>query len=259
GTGSFSGPTLVPTHAPDCPSPHPDGVAVADIDGDGTRDLVVAYGAAGLVCLVANDGHGQFSAPVPIDAGPASDSVIATDVDGDGDADLVVAGGPWFGAMEKVVSVLLNDGGGTFSSPLGRAVDQWPQYPAAGDLDGDGDVDVVVGMTSGPNVLLLNDGDGTLAPPVELAASGDRTPRVADLDGDLDLDLVISSPLSVLLALDAAAADVTGDGAVDVDDLVAVILAWGACGPPPCPADVNQSGAVDADDLLLVLLAWGPC
>jgi spore coat protein A len=47
---------------------------------------------------------------------------------------------------------------------------------------------------------------------------------------------------------------------VDVDDLIAVILAWGCTTPPsPCPADIDQSGAVDVDDLIAVILNWGPC
>jgi hypothetical protein len=56
-------------------------------------------------------------------------------------------------------------------------------------------------------------------------------------------------------------ADVDGSGAVDADDLVAVVLAWGKCPAPPalCDADVDDSGAVDADDLVEVILAWGPC
>jgi hypothetical protein len=53
--------------------------------------------------------------------------------------------------------------------------------------------------------------------------------------------------------------DVNCSGQVDVDDLIAVILAWGACPAPPapCPADVNSSGAVDVDDLIAVVLNWG--
>jgi hypothetical protein len=56
-------------------------------------------------------------------------------------------------------------------------------------------------------------------------------------------------------------ADTNGSGAVDVDDLIAVILGWGACPPPPpvCGADVDHSGAVDVDDLIAVILAWGAC
>jgi hypothetical protein len=52
-------------------------------------------------------------------------------------------------------------------------------------------------------------------------------------------------------------ADTDGSGAVDVDDLVAVILAWGPC--VECPADIDDSGTVDVDDLVAVILGWGPC
>jgi photosystem II stability/assembly factor-like uncharacterized protein len=53
--------------------------------------------------------------------------------------------------------------------------------------------------------------------------------------------------------------DVNSDGQVNIDDLLAVIGAWGACPQPPatCAADVNNSGAVDIDDLLLVIGNWG--
>jgi hypothetical protein len=56
--------------------------------------------------------------------------------------------------------------------------------------------------------------------------------------------------------------DVDGDGDVDSDDLVAVILAWGQCPTGgACPADVaphpNGDGVVNADDLILVILHWG--
>jgi hypothetical protein len=53
--------------------------------------------------------------------------------------------------------------------------------------------------------------------------------------------------------------DVNGDGEVDADDLIAIILAWGPCPAPPatCPADVDGSGSVNADDLTAVILNWG--
>jgi len=50
--------------------------------------------------------------------------------------------------------------------------------------------------------------------------------------------------------------DCTGDGVVDVLDLLAVLAAWGQSG---VPADVNADGIVDVLDLLAVLAAWGPC
>ena len=58
-------------------------------------------------------------------------------------------------------------------------------------------------------------------------------------------------------------ADVIASGTVDVDDLLAVINAWGACeAPDKCPADIAPLGGndvVDVDDLLTVINAWGLC
>ena len=51
--------------------------------------------------------------------------------------------------------------------------------------------------------------------------------------------------------------DANGDGIVDVGDLTAVILAWGACPPgEACPADIDADGVVSVSDLVLVLLNW---
>jgi DNA-binding beta-propeller fold protein YncE len=51
--------------------------------------------------------------------------------------------------------------------------------------------------------------------------------------------------------------DVNGDHLVDVDDLVAVILAWGPCDcAVPCPEDMDNNGLVDVDDLITVILNW---
>ena len=52
------------------------------------------------------------------------------------------------------------------------------------------------------------------------------------------------------------AADVNGDGMIDVNDLVAVIMAWGPCAD--CPADVDGDGMVDVDDLVTIISRWGP-
>jgi hypothetical protein len=60
--------------------------------------------------------------------------------------------------------------------------------------------------------------------------------------------------------------DADGTGAVDVDDLIAVILGWGACPacpPSHCASDVapfpNGNCATDVDDLISVILHWGAC
>jgi hypothetical protein len=50
-------------------------------------------------------------------------------------------------------------------------------------------------------------------------------------------------------------ADLTGDGQVDVQDLVALLLSWGG----PGPGDLNEDGIVDVQDLVALLIAWGNC
>lgn len=52
-----------------------------------------------------------------------------------------------------------------------------------------------------------------------------------------------------------APADVSGDGVIDVTDLVLVILAWDTANTD---ADVNADGVVDVQDLIAVITAWGP-
>jgi len=61
--------------------------------------------------------------------------------------------------------------------------------------------------------------------------------------------------LAVALAL--CMADVTGDGVVNVTDLLDLLSAWGACAG--CPADLDGDGDVDVTDLLDLLSAWGAC
>ena len=61
------------------------------------------------------------------------------------------------------------------------------------------------------------------------------------------------------------AADITHhDGQVNIDDLLAVINAWGPCPAPPttCAADIappGGNGVVNIDDLLAIVMSWGPC
>jgi hypothetical protein len=59
--------------------------------------------------------------------------------------------------------------------------------------------------------------------------------------------------------------DANHDGMVDSDDIIAVILNWGACGSPStgCLGDMHThpcgNGQVDSDDMTYVILFWGPC
>jgi hypothetical protein len=59
----------------------------------------------------------------------------------------------------------------------------------------------------------------------------------------------------VTLSIAAPAADLTGDGRVDGQDLGTLLSSWGACGT--CAADLDRNGAVDGADLARLLADWG--
>jgi hypothetical protein len=74
-----------------------------------------------------------------------------------------------------------------------------------------------------------------------------------------------TSAAATLTVNDCCISDIVGNGGdVNIDDLLAVINAWGPCPAPPglCLADITPlggNGVVDIDDLLAVIGGWGAC
>jgi len=103
-------------------------VVVADVNGDGKSDLVVAnecnnvYGCPnGSVGVLLGNGDGTFQTAVPYDSGGStSRSVAVGDVNGDGKPDLVVANQCVISSncMNGLVGVLLGNGDGTFQAAV---------------------------------------------------------------------------------------------------------------------------------------------
>ena len=59
---------------------------------------------------------------------------------------------------------------------------------------------------------------------------------------------------------DSCPADISGDGTVGVEDLLALFAAWGICDNfGDCPADLDNTNVVDVADLLILFANWGPC
>jgi hypothetical protein len=87
----------------------------------------------------------------------------------------------------------------------------------------------------------------------------------SDIVGIDTVSLAATQPNPCDQPLGSCSADVVVSGAVDADDLVAVILAWGQNNPsgPRPPADCaplpNGDCQVNADDLIQVILTWGAC
>ncbi len=139
-------------------------------------------------------GLGEIKGDGPI---PAV-GVVWFDYDGDGWDDLFIANGEVQPDRIDLPNALLrNRGDGTFedvTAHSGLADNRVATGAAAGDLDGDGDLDLYVTI-DGPNALFRNNGDGTFT---DIAAeAGVDDPRSSyavalgdyDLDGDLDLYL----------------------------------------------------------------------
>jgi len=162
------------------------GVWADDFDGDGDGDVVVATGAGGLY-YCRNDGGlawtvGQISAGSRCRA-------LSGDMDGDGDKDFVALqfnpGG---------VYLYRNQGGGIFTEELvySSANDIWRL--AIGDLDKDGDLDMVTSGTPGDNWVhtYINDGSGhfTHYAVYNLGGKADGM-WLNDLNGDGLLDITI--------------------------------------------------------------------
>ncbi len=175
-------------------------LALADLDGDLDLDLVSANGFDDWTAwpnrLHRNDGYGSFhdvsATHLPEDYDD-SRAVVAADVDQDGDLDLV------FGNWMVQSRLYLNDGTAVFTDataarmPPGAAA---TTSLAAGDVNGDGYPDLVVGNFLEQTRLYLNDGAGSLldttASSLPSAVHETRALALGDVSGDGHLDLVLA-------------------------------------------------------------------
>jgi len=156
----------------------PQSVKIADVNGDGLPDIIVANlgpgsdgtGAAGVSVLLQDAAHpGQFLAAVTYATAGSSVDVAVGDLNGDGKPDLVVANlDP---APTGSVSVLLQDPShaGVFLAASDYSGFGQPLGVAIADLNGDGHPDVAVADSTTATVMLQDpSAPGTFSPPVQV-------------------------------------------------------------------------------------------
>ncbi len=170
-------------------------VAVADLDRDGLPDVIVCDATRNQVTWIRQAPRGSYTETL-IAHVPAPAHVEAIDFDGDADLDLVVGSlGALFPNNNRIGAVIVfeNDGGQQFQSHyvgdrIARVADA-----RAGDLDGDGDLDIAVagfGYDDGETSWLENTGGWTFEQHVLQRLSGPINALVVDIDGNRTLDIV---------------------------------------------------------------------
>jgi hypothetical protein len=216
--------------------------AIADVDGDGAPDVVVADVDEDAVSWLRQDpvNAGHFLAPVALLAGLNPYDLATADFSGDGAAD--VAATDSLRSAQRIVMLAQNAGApGSFGAASDVALPGSSVALAGGDLDADGFADLAVAYTSGTSASVF---DTTLATMVQLPGSG-LEPAQA---------LVTRRGLN---AYRLAAADYDGDGTQDLmaylaqsstdytSELLAVVRPLAGA---PAVIEASLAGVLGTDD-----------
>ena len=187
------------------------------MDGDGDTDVVAAIGRAFLTDAnsvvfyrngdASGGGLGLSWTRIEVADSTPLEGVRAADVDGDGDIDIISSSND--GGNGRIAWHRNGDsnGGGDGSSwtlveigSTGRVPNNFPHAVRAGDIDGDGDLDVI-SNTTGEVVWHQNgdgsgNGDGSLWSSTSVVGEGLFASSLAiDVDGDSDLDIISGGPI----------------------------------------------------------------
>jgi hypothetical protein len=186
--------------------------ALADFNGDGVLDIVVAQGANGLGVLLGN-GNGTFQAVSNFNAtGVNAVGVTAGDFNGDGKADIVYADSslPGFG-------IVLGNGNGTFKTAVKTTLGNQPSKVATGDFNSDGNLDFVMSDTQGDEVtrVLVSDFNSDGIPDLAVVNSTGTSFSILLGNGNGTFGAATGYPANNAVT-DLTAGDINADGVTDL-------------------------------------------
>ncbi|NOK18250.1 FG-GAP-like repeat-containing protein [Corallococcus carmarthensis] len=193
--------------------------AVADVDGDGKLDILVANAESGSILFPSGSlsvflGNGDASVQSEVNYGSASlssNAVVAVDVDGDGWLDAVTVNGQTnLLLINGSISVYKNLGPsapGTFGAPTSFTTGTpGSVHLCTGDFDHDGVADIATtSVTLSQVSVLLGTGAGSFGAPtfigIQNTGGAQSTIACRDLNSDGFSDLVVTSPASARLSI----------------------------------------------------------
>jgi trimeric autotransporter adhesin len=222
----------------------PRSLSVGHVDGDGFLDAVVrVVPFAWHADIQLGDGSGAFTPAGSLAVTNFTDDLLLAEVTGDGFDDLIVLTGE-AGVGAKVL-VCASDGSGGLATPVAASVPDLGVRLLLGDVVEDGAADVVVAYTlnsclAGPTyVTLQSDGAGHLSLASSAClAGGAWAADLGDIDGDGHLDLLGNGPFGPTNS-DVRAFLGSGDGSFTTQ------LAVGSGTTRPIAADVTGDGLID--------------
>jgi|GEM_PF-4704777 len=182
----------------------PYAVSLADIDGDGKKDIAVANSYTGF-CVYRNTASGgtitagSFAAAVDFTSSIGPFSIGTTDLDGDGKTDVVISGLS-VGAIEiyrnTATSGIINTA--SFASPVSYTTNVGCLSLALADITGDGKAEIILpSNSSGSLVVLQNQStSGSMNFSLSTAfssSSGQKRSAVGDIDNDGRNDILLAN------------------------------------------------------------------
>jgi hypothetical protein len=259
------------------PGLFPTDLEIADINGDGVKDLLVANANASTIEVILGHTGGSFTYDHPIPIGPQVQALTSAKLHGGTVLDLaVVTIRPDFspGNASNQLHVLVGNGAGSFQAQPVIPLTDRPSDVVAADINGDGNMDLLVLFGGAGQIApFFGQGNGSFTAGPLLNLGGPTfSIQVADLNGDGRADLVAApsvgsggfirvyfggsdgsltlgqeiTPTGSSSALSMALQDMNGDGHLD---LVAIVV--GRSGQRLVVYVADSKGAFGAEQTLL--------